>query len=484
MLKKILFFLVLSAHIGALAQQCPTITFPANGAVDVPVDVTITWQAVGGINGYLISLGTTPGGTDLLNREATGIINSFKAPVGLPENTRIYVSLSILDSTTQPVSCGGIVFTTVDVTTPPPCTILLAPDNNAANVTIVTDIGWQYAPTATGYILSIGTSEGGTEILNQMNVGNVLEFDPPTNLPQNVRIYVTVRPLNENGSSPPCNEESFFTGPVDDPCTEIDQITGESRALAPIIEFPTLFIKCKDSAPIMVSAEGEASGFRWYSVDNSDELLLSQNRAFEIVIPGNYRLEAYNLINRSGIQIECASSRNFNVLPSEPPIIESVNVRQLTVGKYVTINLVSEGSYEYAMDHADGPYQDTNIFINVTDGSHVVYVRDKNGCGSDSRLIERGIRPADFPKFFTPNGDGINDYWQFVIPPEITNVSDVLSGSISIFDRYGNLLFQLDPQSKGWDGNFNGKHLPASDYWFKAIATDQEEITGHFSLKR
>lgn len=484
MLKKIVCLLVLWAQLGAQAQQCPTITFPANGAVDVPVDATITWQAVGGINGYLISLGTTPGGTDLLNREATGIVNSFKAPVGLPENTRIYASLSILDSTTQPVSCGGIVFTTVDVTAPPPCTILVAPDNNASNVTVVTNIVWQYAPTATSYSLSIGTSEGGTEILNQMNVGNVLEFDPPTNLPQDVLIYVTIRPENENGSSIPCNEESFFTGPVADPCTEIDQITGESRALAPAIEFPTLFIKCKDSDPITVSIEGDAAGFRWYSIDNNNEVLLSQSRAFEIMNAGNYKLEAYNLIDRAGIQIECASSRSFNVLYSEPPIIESVDIRQLTVGKQVVVHLAREGNYEYALDNEGGPYQETNIFVNVTEGSHVVHVRDRNGCGSTSRLISRGIRDEDFPKFFTPNGDGINDYWQFIVPPEITNISDLLSGSISIFDRYGNLVFQLDPESKGWNGNFNGRPLPPSDYWFKAVSSDQKEIFGHFSLKR
>ena len=63
---------------------------------------------------------------------------------------------------------------------------------------------------------------------------------------------------------------------------------------------------------------------------------------------------------------------------------------------------------------------------------------------------------------------------------------------IYIFDRYGKLLKQLDPNGPGWDGTFNGKLLPATDYWFKvnidvATSADQEIIktfTGHFSLKR
>ena len=484
MFKKLFFLLIFSVQIVAFGQQCPSITFPADGQINVAVDATITWQEVTGINGYLISLGTTPGGTDILSREATGIINSYKSPVGLPENTPIYLSLSILDATAQPIPCGGIVFTTIDVITPPPCTILIGPDDNAANVTIVTDIIWQYAPTATSYTLSIGTSQGGSEILNELNVGNVLLYNPPTNLPQNVRIYVTIRPENENGSSAPCNEESFFTGPIDDPCTEVDQITGESVSLGPEIEFPTLFIKCKESSPIMVSATGDADGYRWYSIDDNNEILLSQNRDFQIRDSGNYILEAYNLINRSGILIECASSRSFNVLPSEPAIIESVYIRQLTVGKQVTVNVVGNGDYEFTLDDENGEYQEDSIFVNVAEGPHVIHVRDKNGCGIVSRLIERGLKSEDFPNFFTPNGDGINDFWQIIPPPEIRDVVEVVKGNISIFDRYGILLFHLDPKSLGWDGSFNGSPLPASDYWFKAIFSNNQEIQGHFALKR
>lgn len=481
MLKNVLYILVFLLQIGAYGQQCPNFMFPADGAVDVPVDVTVTWQEVTGINGYLISLGTTPGGTDLVNREATGIINAYKAPLGLPENTPIYASLSILDSIAQPVACGSIVFTTIDVTTPPPCTILVGPDDNAANVTIVTDITWRYAPTATSYNLSIGTSEGGNEILNDLNVGNVLLYDPPVNLPENIRIYVTIRPQNENGSPAPCQEESFFTGPIDDPCTELNPVTGESESLGPSMEFPTLFIKCKNGPPIAVSAEGQADGYRWYSIEDSKETLLSQNRDFQIVDPGNYVLEAYNLINKSGITLECANTRNFNVVLSEPAIIESVEIRQLTVGKQVAVNVLGIGDYEYALDNENGPYQDDAIFVNVDEGEHIIYVRDKNGCGLTQQRIGKRLTLDNFPAFFTPNGDGINDYWQFIPPKEDFEFS---INTISIFDRFGNFLAQVNPDTNGWDGKFNGQPLPATDYWFKAVWNDQENLYGHFTLKR
>jgi len=53
---------------------------------------------------------------------------------------------------------------------------------------------------------------------------------------------------------------------------------------------------------------------------------------------------------------------------------------------------------------------------------------------------------------------------------------------VYIFDRYGKLLKELDPLSKGWDGKFNGKSMPVSDYWFKVMLQDGREFRSHFSL--
>jgi gliding motility-associated-like protein len=86
----------------------------------------------------------------------------------------------------------------------------------------------------------------------------------------------------------------------------------------------------------------------------------------------------------------------------------------------------------------------------------------------------------DYPRFFTPNGDGINDFWY------IKNLNQRISGNgfITIFDRYGKLIYQINPQNQVWDGTFNGSPLPSSDYWFQFQLDDGKIIKGHFSLKR
>ena len=123
----------------------------------------------------------------------------------------------------------------------------------------------------------------------------------------------------------------------------------------------------------------------------------------------------------------------------------------------------------------------SNVFNNVVPGTHVFYVRDKNGCGIAERTFTQDLTVQGFPKFFTPNGDTYNDYWQFIQPKE---GEPVVLTSIRIFDRYGKFLKQISQNSLGWDGNLAGRPLPAGDYWFVATDDTNQQYKGHFTLKR
>jgi gliding motility-associated-like protein len=117
----------------------------------------------------------------------------------------------------------------------------------------------------------------------------------------------------------------------------------------------------------------------------------------------------------------------------------------------------------------------------VPSGEHKVYVRDKNGCGIAEGLVERELAEDDFPKFFTPNGDGVNDFWQLQPSKEGRRIQ---LEYLQVFDRYGVLLAQVTQSSPGWDGNFNGRPVPSSVYWFKAADNYKNIIRGYFLLKR
>lgn len=580
MIRKWLFAAFIMCAGLASGQSCPSplLTNPVNGSGNVPVDTQISWNTVMGVPGYIISLGTTPMGTDIINRQQVGSMNTFTPPLGLPENTDIYVTITLFffDPDIPEVTCTTQMFHTATVTSPPGCTVISNPADGAIGVNIGTNITWGYSSTATSYNLSIGTAPGLGDIEN-MNVGNTLSYTPPSDLPPNTPIYVRVVPENGIGLAASCGETSFTTGsiaalPV---CTNLispadgelnvpltpslewmeapgatgyrvtigsspftaevldravfftnstfvigfepnrtffitivpfntageaigcvqesfstilgcgpyfNPATGELVTLGPEITFPDTISFCQSEAPYTVSSEDPADGYRWYRVDeDGTETLLSDTMEVALEENGQYRYEAYNFVPFSGGTIECPTTKFFEAVSSEKATITSLNITEQGNGINISVQTKGIGDYEYALDSQEGPYQVSPVFQNIPAGTHTVYVRDKNGCGITEQSITQELILEGFPAFFTPNGDGINDFWQFIPPP---SQSAEAINYIQIFDRYGRLLLQMSPGSIGWDGTIGGKPLPSSDYWFRAEDATQNEIQGHFALKR
>ncbi|MCX6292189.1 MAG: PKD domain-containing protein [Bacteroidetes bacterium] len=85
------------------------------------------------------------------------------------------------------------------------------------------------------------------------------------------------------------------------------------------------------------------------------------------------------------------------------------------------------------------------------------------------------------PNSFTPNGDGKNDFF------EATGF-DVRSFSMSIYNRWGNLIFQTNDISKAWDGKLNGVPIEAGIYVYSIVALDafneEHQYMGNVALVR
>lgn len=91
MLKKLLHIGVFLIPAILFSQSCPRILSPVPGSTDVPVSATIRWQEVIGVPSYNISIGTTPGGRDIVNEAAVGTNISYTPPFGLPENKPLWI---------------------------------------------------------------------------------------------------------------------------------------------------------------------------------------------------------------------------------------------------------------------------------------------------------------------------------------------------------------------------------------------------------
>ena len=142
------------------------------------------------------------------------------------------------------------------------------------------------------------------------------------------------------------------------------------------------------------------------------------------------------------------------------------------------------GEYEYALldenrDFAFN-YQDSPVFENLGGGFYTILVRDKNGCGTATLIVS----VVEFPKFFTPNNDGINDTWAI----KGANSTFFPTSQISIFNRFGKVVAQIKIDNPGWNGYYNGKILPSDDYWYSINLIDRNGIVrerkGNLSLIR
>lgn len=170
----------------------------------------------------------------------------------------------------------------------------------------------------------------------------------------------------------------------------------------------------------------------------------------------------------------CEKTKKYKVILSEPALITDAVVKDFSgVDNSVLIQYTGIGNYQFSLD--GNFFQENPLFTNVKPGTYNAVARDKNGCGLSNSFL---LYVVDYPRFFTPNGDGYNDLWL------ITNIDQLPDYKISIFDRYGKLLKQMNQNSDGWNGIFNGQQLPSDDYWFTLEFIDGKTVKGHFSLKR
>jgi gliding motility-associated-like protein len=177
----------------------------------------------------------------------------------------------------------------------------------------------------------------------------------------------------------------------------------------------------------------------------------------------NYSVKITNTAN-------CSIIKNFEINYYDVPVITQVKINNLDVEVIVEGN----GIYQYSLDNI--VFQASNLFKVDEGGVYTVYVKEigKN-CGSDTQEIV----VIDYPEFFTPNNDGINDTWG------IKGMSIFPNASVQVYDRFGKLITVLDANNLTWDGKLNTNNLPSTDYWFIAkLNSTIPEKKGHFSLKR
>lgn len=235
-------------------------------------------------------------------------------------------------------------------------------------------------------------------------------------------------------------------------------LTLYSKPIIPIAEVTPI---CQGKT-VTINA-GNFDQYQWSTGETSSSILVSQ--------AGNYSVS----VTENHIGINCNSTKDFKVVNSNVATISQVITNDWTVNENsitIVVTTSSVGDYQYSLDGNN--YQNSNVFTDLYSGEYNIFIRDKNGCGT----ISEEVFLLMYPKYFTPNGDGFNDKWKI----KFSNTEPSLR--IKLFDRFGKFIKELDYSSDGWNGTFNGKELPSTDYWFVVTRANGKEYRGHFAMKR
>ncbi len=278
--------------------------------------------------------------------------------------------------------------------------------------------------------------------------------------------------------------------PIANECYQVIPITLIVNPV-PEIEIENQYVICLSSTDNVINPEMETFlpnppidthlsnleyTFQWYEGEEvlaANIIVGATESTFSPLTPGFYTVNATNIA--SGCTIP-GTTEVFGSYAPEQISVEVVST-SFSGNNVLEVTVIGNGTYEFSLDN--GVWQSTTTFNDVLGGAHAIRVRDLYNCNE----LVYDIEVIDYPLFFTPNNDGINDTWN------IYGLKNQLDAKIYIFDRYGKLLKQLSPTSLGWDGTYNGQNLSTSDYWFTVEYKEptnniRKQFNAHFTLKR
>jgi gliding motility-associated-like protein len=207
----------------------------------------------------------------------------------------------------------------------------------------------------------------------------------------------------------------------------------------PQITFPGTYSVCT-GVTALLQPNTTGTDFLWNTGANTPSISATQ--------PGTYNVEVWN-------NIACPNNASVTVSQGSPPTISLGNDTTICGNTGITLSL--------NVPNAHYVWQDNSVdsFYNV--GASGVYsVTVSNNCGSATAKTSIVIYPDEcalhIPTAFSPNGDGKNDIFRALSHCPIDKFS------IHVYNRWGQLLYESNDVTVGWDGTFKGIAQPLDVY--------------------
>ncbi|SHE70781.1 gliding motility-associated C-terminal domain-containing protein [Psychroflexus salarius] len=388
-------------------------------------------------------------------------------PPQIPNNTTLILKANTLEDGSQPINEANVLNNNFSAD-------LIIPQSPAINdqpltVNLCDDVSNGVFVNLTEFDISIKLNPKHDVVYyqSQTDFDNNLPINQPDNFQINANTTQVIAEVVNPVSGCASTTQTIITIQVAN-IPIIDFYQGEDLVIC--IDFLSNTII---SAPILDTQLNETDyTFEWFL---DGELLNFTGNSLEVQEAGFYEVIV------TEITTNCQTSYVAEVIVSSIPDFE-VNVIGQNFNQNNSIEITDiqgVGDFEFSVNGQNWQnYQGESqlIFSNLPGGEIQVIGRSLAGCGQNTK----SVLLLNYPEFFTPNNDGFNDTWS------ITNLPDA---KVFIFDRFGKLIQKLNQDNNAWDGTFNGKAMPTSDYWFILNYKDPKtgepkRLKANFTLKR
>ena len=168
----------------------------------------------------------------------------------------------------------------------------------------------------------------------------------------------------------------------------------------------------------------------------------------------------------------CISVNN----PKVPVLIDPIPSVYAGVDKYVVVgdsvvlnevivnanNFTSWWSASSGIQYLNDPTILNPVFTAGVAGTftYTLNVKSKAGCTATDDINLIALDPPIIPNVFSPNGDKQHDTW------DITYLNKFPGATVKVFNRYGQLIYNVIGYAVPWDGKVNGGDLPVGTYYY------------------
>jgi gliding motility-associated-like protein len=126
---------------------------------------------------------------------------------------------------------------------------------------------------------------------------------------------------------------------------------------------------------------------------------------------------------------------------------------------------------------------DINILDPVASPSsekkYTLYATSAFGCKNEDEMMIKVVAGIFVPTAFTPNGDGKNDHWH------IPFLDPMLGATVRVYNRYGQIVYEVESKTVDWDGTFNGKQQATGTFvYYISFKNGRKDMKGTFTLIR